>query len=797
MLENIKKSLELKSILWLCLVLVVILTTITTMNIKEQNKVLLERGQDTANRLKESILTAMRHPMMEGDQEIIQLQFNEYKKLKDIVKISLIDDVGIIRRSSDKSLLGQKSDSLHLKAALEGKEFHIIETLKDTGDKVFTEIKPIFNEKRCHGCHGSDKQILGVLKIYLNWEPVLKTVNTTKNRNILLSLFGLLIIGIFNIIFLLKVIIFPIKKLEVGMEKVSAGDLDHKVITDSEDEIGQLTHLFNKMTGDLKILVEKEQKKTEEVALLNQNLKKEITERKKVEEALRESQGYLENLFSYANAPIIVWGSDFVITRFNHAFEELTGISAEEAIGKHLEILFPEESCETSMAMINKTLSGERWEVVEIPIRRKSGEVRIVLWNSANVFGQDGNTIIATIAQGMDITERKKMEDSLKASENKYRVLVENLPQRVFFKGKDSVYVSCNENYARDLKINPDEITGKTDYDFYPQGLAEKYRADDKRIMESGKREEIEEKYIRDGQEFIVFTVKTPVRDQNGNIAGIFGIFWDITERKKIEEQIRNYSIELEKSNKELDDFTYIISHDLKEPLRSIDAFSGFVLDDYKDKLDAEGKNYLERIRVNAIKMQELIEDLLDITRIERKRNPFEEIETGELVKEVKLRLEYAIKEKNVELIVSDSLPRIFCDRVRLTEVFANLVSNAIKFNDKPKPVIEIGCSEKDGFYEFYVKDNGPGIEEQYFEKIFEIFQRLGHREETEGTGAGLTIARKIVQMHKGKVWVESKVGEGATFYFTIPVKAESIQGTAPKESLFTKEEVQKVTDKG
>ncbi|MEW6417011.1 MAG: PAS domain-containing protein [Nitrospirota bacterium] len=135
--------------------------------------------------------------------------------------------------------------------------------------------------------------------------------------------------------------------------------------------------------------------------------------------------------------------------------------------------------------------------------------------------------------------EHKCAEESLKASENKYRTLVENLPQKIFLKDKNSVYVSCNENYARDLKIKSDEITGKTDYDFYPEELAEKYRADDKKIMESGKTEEIEEKYIKDEQEFIVYTVRTPVQDEKGNIIGILGIFWDITERKRMEEALK------------------------------------------------------------------------------------------------------------------------------------------------------------------------------------------------------------------------------------------------------------------
>jgi len=248
------------------------------------------------------------------------------------------------------------------------------------------------------------------------------------------------------------------------------------------------------------------------------------------------------------------------------------------------------------------------------------------------------------------------------------------------------------------------------------------------------------------------------------------GTLLDIEDRKKSEDEIREI-------NKELDDFTYIVSHDLKEPLRSIDAFSKFIETDYKDRMDAEGVKYLERIRANCQMMQKLIENLLEISRMERTRNLSEDVNVEEIVDEVKFRLEYITKEKNAEIFIKDKLPRIFCDRVRLTEAFANLILNAIKFNDKKKPIVEIGCDIENNFYKFYVKDNGPGIDKKYFNIIFQIFQRLGRREDSEGTGAGLAIVKKIIRMHKGDIWVESEKKKGSVFYFTIPRDKETVMG--------------------
>ncbi len=254
----------------------------------------------------------------------------------------------------------------------------------------------------------------------------------------------------------------------------------------------------------------------------------------------------------------------------------------------------------------------------------------------------------------------------------------------------------------------------------------------------------------------------------------------EIDQRKRDQETLAEYSKRIEQSNRELDDFTYIVSHDLKEPLRSIDAFSKFVVDDYADKLGEEGMGYLERVRANAKRMQQLIEDLLAVSRLSRSPNEFQVVKIQDLIEEVKLRFEYVLSQGKVQILVKNSLPTLTCDRVRITEVFANLISNAIKYNDKPQCRIEISSQESDpGGHQFSIRDNGRGIEPQFFEKIFQIFQRLGKKEEQEGTGVGLTIVKKVVELHKGKIWVESTPGEGTTFHFTIPLTHNK---TLPKD---------------
>jgi len=229
---------------------------------------------------------------------------------------------------------------------------------------------------------------------------------------------------------------------------------------------------------------------------------------------------------------------------------------------------------------------------------------------------------------------------------------------------------------------------------------------------------------------------------------------------------------ELREVNQELDSFVYTASHDLRAPLRGIASFASFLEEDYKDKLDQQGREYLNEIRKAATKMNAFIEDLLTLSRISRIKNPFEDVPMRELLDLVLERLKFDIKDNRVDLHIPQELPVVRCDRIKMAEVFQNLINNAIKFsskNNKERPRVEIGYQSVDNDYRFYIKDNGIGIDPQYHEQIFGIFKRLHTDKEYEGTGAGLSIIKKVIDDHQGRIWVESELGKGATFYFTIP----------------------------
>ena len=248
----------------------------------------------------------------------------------------------------------------------------------------------------------------------------------------------------------------------------------------------------------------------------------------------------------------------------------------------------------------------------------------------------------------------------------------------------------------------------------------------------------------------------------------------ELAERRRAERELAERNVELAQSNRELDDFAYIASHDLKEPLRGIHNFAVFLLEDYGEKLDAAGRAKLETLPRLTRRMDDLIDSLLQFSRVGRVDLAIDQVDLAEIVAGVVESLAVALEEQGVEVRVPRPLPTVRCDRARVGEIFRNLVANAVKYNDKPEKWVEIGFEDarRDGAGRppvFYVRDNGIGIPGKHQDAIFRIFKRLHGRDQFGGgTGAGLTIVKKIVERHHGRVWVDSAPGEGTTFYFTL-----------------------------
>jgi two-component system cell cycle sensor histidine kinase/response regulator CckA len=251
----------------------------------------------------------------------------------------------------------------------------------------------------------------------------------------------------------------------------------------------------------------------------------------------------------------------------------------------------------------------------------------------------------------------------------------------------------------------------------------------------------------------------------NGN-ATLYRIGGFFQERKQAEQRQTQLLEQLEKTNQELKNFAYIVSHDLKAPLRGIKTLAEWILADCADKLDDNSKEQMNLLMGRVNRMHNLIDGILQYSRIGRVEEEKVMVNLNKLVPEI---IDMIAPPENITITVENELPVIECSRTRIMQVFQNLLSNAVKYMNKPQGQIKVGWVEKNGFWKFYVADNGPGIEEKYFEKIFQLFQTLAPRDESESTGIGLTIIKKIVEMYGGKIWVQSKVGEGSTFFFTLP----------------------------
>ncbi|MFP4103915.1 sensor histidine kinase, partial [Coleofasciculus sp.] len=257
--------------------------------------------------------------------------------------------------------------------------------------------------------------------------------------------------------------------------------------------------------------------------------------------------------------------------------------------------------------------------------------------------------------------------------------------------------------------------------------------------------------------------------DESNAVVSILSLVQDQTERKHSEEQLQQLNQQLQRSNQELEQFAYVASHDLREPLRKIRSYSDLLVKRYQGQLDERADKYISYITDSVIRMQALITDLLTYSRVSRNELVLEPTDLGQILQQTLTDLSPMIEE-NQAIINAPPLPIVQANPLQIGQVLQNLIANAIKFRREQPPQININADYQNNFWQISIKDNGIGIDPNYKERIFAIFQRLHYREEYPGTGIGLAICQKIVERHGGKIWVESELGQGSTFYFTLPV---------------------------
>jgi PAS domain S-box-containing protein len=484
----------------------------------------------------------------------------------------------------------------------------------------------------------------------------------------------------------------------------------------------------------------------------------DITDHKRSEEVIRRMAEQYSTILAMSSDGFWLLDLEGRLLDVNDAYCRMTGYSREELLKLHVPEIEASETPEETASHI-RTVMESGFARFETKHRTKDNrvldvEVSVSPWRAAGQL----------LVFARDVTERNR-------SEARYRTLVESLPQKICLKDRDLVWVSINENFACDLKIRPEEGVGKTDYDFFPRELADKHRADDARIIRTGITEDRDEEYVENGQRRFVHTVKTPVRDKQGNTTGILLIFWDITEKKLAEDRLEKAMADLERSNKELEQFAYVASHDLQEPLRMVSSYTQLLAERYRDKLDQDANDFIGFAVDGANRMQQLISDLLTYSRVGTKGKPLEAVDSHAAFGRAVANLRVSIDECGA-MVTNDDLPAVLADEGQLVQLFQNLVFNGIKFRREGMPPrVHVSAVMESGEWVFSVKDNGIGIPAEFQPRLFVIFQRFHKRDQYPGTGLGLAICKRIVERHGGRIWVESEEGSGSTFRLTLPAR--------------------------
>jgi PAS domain S-box-containing protein len=372
-----------------------------------------------------------------------------------------------------------------------------------------------------------------------------------------------------------------------------------------------------------------------------------------------------------------------------------------------------------------------------------------------------------------DITEKRKIESSLEEKTIYLDSILRSAPVAVAATDLDFRIKYYNPLAEDIFGYKAKDVLGRTVQEIHTKEKVEASRFDRaiERVRDTGEYKYIVEQKKGDGSRFIESRV-SGIYDYQDRLVGFVLMSADITDQKNSEYALKKYSEDLERSNKELEQFAYIASHDLQEPLRTVAGFTQLIGRRYKGRLGADADEFIPYILEGVNRMQNMIQDLLAYSRVGTEARPFETTDCGEAVKTAVSNLKAAIDDSGAE-VAYDRLPVLKADGAQLVQLFQNLIGNAIKYRGGEPLKIQISSVRENGLWKFSVRDNGIGFEPKYAEKIFKIFQRLHGKGEYEGTGIGLAVCKKIVERHGGGIWAESEPGKGATFYFTLPAARE------------------------
>ncbi|MDE0051324.1 MAG: PAS domain S-box protein [Rhodospirillales bacterium] len=513
----------------------------------------------------------------------------------------------------------------------------------------------------------------------------------------------------------------------------------------------------------------------QQIALLEDAL----AEARSARDVGRTSEDRFRSLFDMSRDGIVFVDLEGHIEEMNQAYLDLVGYGRDEITTHTYQDLTPEK-WRAGEAKIIETQVMQRGfsDEYEKEYVRKDGSIAPISLRTILVRDLDGRPV-RFMGIVRDITELKEQEEALKASEKRYRGLFDLSHDGVVFVGLDGPIEEANPAYLDMLGYDLDELIGVTYQQLTPARWDEmEAEIVERQLMSRGYTDEYEKEYIRkEGSIFPVAVRSILVRDETGTPVRIMGVVRDITEQKQAKEALERHARDLARSNEELEQFAYVASHDLQEPLRKIRAFGALLADEKRENLDDEGQQYIDFMTDAAARMQTLVSDLLALSRVTTAAQPFEDLALGEVFDTVLSDLSVALEEAGGEVEVA-ATPTVEADRTQMEQLFRNLIGNAVKFRRPgvaPRVTVEVAkeAERLDAIpgpaHTIVVTDNGIGFDSAQGGKLFQPFKRLHARHQYEGAGIGLAICEKIVLRHHGRITASGTPGEGAVFTVTLP----------------------------